>query len=55
MEQYMWTGEGFLLDYTLRNSFEEYQHVPPTNVTHGKQGLVPIANKCDLKFESIVQ
>ncbi|QRW03651.1 Ras-like protein, 24 kDa [Ceratobasidium sp. AG-Ba] len=42
-EQYMRTGEGFLLVYSItsRNSFEEISNLPPTDLACQGQGLVP--------------
>lgn len=55
-EQYMRTGEGFLLVYsiTTRNSFEEintfYQQILRVKDKDSFPVIV-VANKCDLEFE----
>ena len=55
-EQYMRTGEGFLLVYSItsRNSFEEinlfYQQILRVKDVD-KFPMVVVANKCDLEFE----
>ncbi len=55
-EQYMRTGEGFLLVYSItsRNSFEEinlfYQQILRVKDVE-KFPMVVVANKCDLEFE----
>jgi GTPase KRas len=55
-EQYMRTGEGFLLVYSItsRNSFEEintfYQQILRVK-DHDKVPVIIVANKCDLEYE----
>jgi len=55
-EQYMRSGEGFLLVYSItsRNSFEEintfYQQILRVK-DHDKVPVVIVANKCDLEYE----